>query len=555
MRLRRRGERDPDPLAAKPGEAVWLLGRIHGDSHVAAALHGVAVSGELAVETRTNAAVALGRNSDRDGAIAILRSLPEDHTPPAARVRIAEAIIALAPDATDAAEDVLRTMSTRAGSPGPAVRAAELMAEFGHPEQAVDLAWSVINDNDGAYPAQTSSAVRIILRRQGADGAAALLHVAASQLSMGRPLLRWILIELADWGARDQVIEFCRKALADPRTISWQWSSVAGGWAFAAGPSAVTEIVRILDERGRPYEEAVGEVALRLLETGHLDEAFEIAMGLLQSGEKRSGYSHAAWIALAAAPSNRLPEVLPLIDESTVSDDYKGQRLLDELIRLGETGRALSMAAALALGTHGLIRRAGPGVWKVLRTSTESEALAEELARAAVDERTSGKVPLIEALLELGDARRAAEMAREVIAGQAVLSDRLARMARVVILGEGLRAADDIVALLRSREEQLKDKHLLKVADCLASLGALAVATRLWIEVLTSLSAPIAESFAPCSSLVQSGQRTLAITTLRDKLNDRNMSVADRARLGALLSWAELRNPQENARAGHDLLR
>jgi hypothetical protein len=194
-------------------------------------------------------------------------------------------------------------------------------------------------------------------------------------------------------------------------------------------------------------------------------------------------------------------------------------------------------------------------VWKVLRASTEPESLAEELARAAAEERTSRKVPVIEALLELGDARRAAEMAREVIAGQAVLRDGLARMARVVILGEGLRAADGIVTLLRSREKQLKDKYLLEVADCLASLGALAVATQLWIEVLTSLSAPIAESFASCSSLVQSGQRTLAITTLRDKLNDGNMSAADRARLGALLSWAELRNPQENARAGHDLLR
>jgi hypothetical protein len=68
--------------------------------------------------------------------------------------------------------------------------------------------------------------------------------------------------------------------------------------------------------------------------------------------------------------------------------------------------------------------------------------------------------------------------------------------------------------------------------------------------LLTSLSAPIAESFASCSSLVQSGQRTLAITTLRDKLNDGNLAAADRARLGALLSWAELRNPQENAHAG-----
>ena len=42
---------------------------------------------------------------------------------------------------------------------------------------------------------------------------------------------------------------------------------------------------------------------------------------------------------------------------------------------------------------------------------------------------------------------------------------------------------------------------------------------------------------------------------LPDKLNDGNLPTADRARLGALLSWAELRNPQENVRAGRDPLR
>jgi len=544
--LRRRGERESDPLTATPGEAFWLLGRIHGDSRVATALRSVAASGELAVEIRTDAAVALGRNSDRDGAIEILRSLPQDHTPPAARVRIAEAIIALNPDATAVAEALLRTMSTRTGSPGPAVRAAELLAEFGQLERAVDLAWSVIADGDRAYPAQTISAIRCILRYQEADGASSLLRVAAGQLRKGRPMLRWILIGLTQWGFSDRVIEFCRQALADPGTIQWQWSSVAGGWAFAAGPSAITEIFCALDERGTPYKEAAGEVSLRLLETGHPDEAFEIAMDLLQSPGERLGYSQAPWIALAAAPPERLPEVLSLIDEVSVSDDYAGQRILDELIRLGETSRAQSRVEALILGRHGLSQRAKPAILKTLRAVGEPEALAEELAQVAAAEKyTTRKVPIIETLLQMGDTRRAAEMAREVIAGRAVSGSYLARMARVLTFSEGLHAADSTVALIRTRQDRLNDKHLLEIADCLASAGALAVATRLWRELLTSLSAPIAQSFASCSSLVQSGQRTLAISALRDKLDDENLPAADRARLGALLSWAELRHPQE----------
>ena len=176
--LRRRGRRDPGLLAAEPGAAFWLLGSIHGDSRVAAVLRSIAASSELAIETRTDAAVALGRSSDGDGAIEILRSLAEDHISPATRVRIAEAIIVLDSDAAGAAEAVLRTITTGTGSHGAAVRAAELLAELGQPEQAVDLAWSVINENDSAYPAQTISAIRIILRYQGADGAAGLLHVA-----------------------------------------------------------------------------------------------------------------------------------------------------------------------------------------------------------------------------------------------------------------------------------------------------------------------------------------------------------------------------------------
>ena len=195
---------------------------------------------------------------------------------------------------------------------------------------------------------------------------------------------------------------------------------------------------------------------------------------------------------------------------------------------------------------------------KALRASGKPQDLAEELARTVAAERsTTRRIPIIEALLDIGDAQHAGEMAREVIANQTVFGGDLARMVRVLILSEGLQAADSIVALLRARQERLEDKHILKVkakhlleiADSLASLGALATSTQLWLELLTSLAAPIVESFASCSSLVQSGQRTLAITTLRNKLNDEKLPAADRARLGALLSSAELRSPLETTAA------
>jgi hypothetical protein len=122
-------------------------------------------------------------------------------------------------------------------------------------------------------------------------------------------------------------------------------------------------------------------------------------------------------------------------------------------MRLGETGRAASRAKALVLADHGLSQLCGSATVKALLANGAPDALAEELARvAAAGKYTSGKIPVIETLLELGDTRRAAEMTHEVIAGRSVFGKDLARMTRVLVLSEGLHAADDIVALLRARK-------------------------------------------------------------------------------------------------------
>jgi hypothetical protein len=176
-------------------------------------------------------------------------------------------------------------------------------------------------------------------------------------------------------------------------------------------------------------------------------------LGLLRSQGERLRYSNAPWIALAAAPSDRLPELLSLIDEIPLSDDYRGQRILDELMRLGETRRAASKAKPLILADRTLSKDRGSATVKVLVATSAPETLAEEVARlAAGSKHTNRKVPLIETLMQLGDTRRAAEMAHGVIAGQAVFGNQLVRMTRVLILSDGLHAADGIIALLRARE-------------------------------------------------------------------------------------------------------
>jgi hypothetical protein len=54
-------------------------------------------------------------------------------------------------------------------------------------------------------------------------------------------------------------------------------------------------------------------------------------------------------------------------------------------------------------------------------------------------------------------------------------------------------------SLFSGQEKWLKDKYLLEVADCLATVGALAAGTQLWLELVTSSSVPIAESFESCT--------------------------------------------------------
>lgn len=541
--IRRAGRSGLDPQAAGPGEAFRILGGICRDAHVASCLRSVVSSAELALTTRADAAVALGRSTNLDAAITILRELADGEASAEARVRIAQGVLALDPTATEPAGTVLHAISADASDSATALQTAQLMLTTGCPEDAVRFAWSVVN-NSSSTALQLDTAVQIILRHQAADAVDSLLHAAGGLLNKGWPSLRWILVELVKFGAGARVADFCAQAFLSPATIRWQMPIVAAAWAMAAGPAATEQILDALDQRNARDADILDEMALRLFETGYPDDAFEIAMIILESDSDHPSRYSSPWIALSAAPADRVPEVLALIDQIPASDDNTGMYLLDNLVQRGETRRATARAMSTIISDNGYSWERISAALRILRSTGDLEHLANEIAgQIDTESYTRKNESLIEAVSELGAVDFAGNLARQLISDNRNVSGYEERMARILLLSDGLKSADEIVSLVRERSRFWSDRDSLKLADILASLGALAAATKLWTEVLLDVSASIALRFEACSSLVQSGQSS-ATTGLSDRLDAGDVPTSEKARAGALHSWTALCDPR-----------
>lgn len=533
------GRSGADPQGTAPGEAFWVLGGIYRDEQVSARLQSVIAADELAVETRIDAALALGRCTDIDAAISILRELAVSGISAEARVLITDGILALDPDAAEIAVTILSTVRTEYSDVATTARAAQLQARIGHIEDAVRLAWSIVNE-DGAYPAQLLTALPIILRHQQASAVDALLGIADGLLDKARPALRWILVELVRFGAEDRVAVFCAHALADARLIRWQMPIVAGAWAMAAGPTAIPQILDSLNQRNARDSEILCEMALRLFEAGYPDEAFEISMDILQDETQHLDHSSAPWIALSTAPPDRVSDVLSLIDQIPVSTAYSSTRLLEGLVQVGQNRRATTRAILLILGDLGHSWNDLSAALKVLKSAGDPASIATELAEhIQIGSYRSNDLAVTEAILELGDINRATDLAHAILEASN-FPDKEVRVARILLISGGIKDADDVVGTIREKARFWRERDSLKLADCLASLGALSAATKLWTELLLDASSSIAVRFEACASLLHSAQRDLIVKEFDDKIRTQSLAVSERARIGALHAWAML---------------
>ncbi len=545
--------RKVEAASTEPDEVFWTLGRIRGDSFTIRRLREVATRSELSGKTRALAALALGRAASPDEGVATLEAVAEENFEPSVLALIAELMISLQPESPERACTVLEEISFDPSdwelSP-IAVRTADLLMRIGRARQACNIAWPIVKASQ-AYPRETLAAVRIILAVDGPGAVTELLKVAHRWVSTGRSSVRWILVELVDFGAREAVVRFCAQEFSSDHMIPWQFSSVAGAWVMAAGPSAVGELSKFLGDRGSAEAEAYLEVALRLMETGYPAESFRIAIDILKSPEeaKSDGWM-AAHICLTTSSPETLPEVLALIDNlaHAHASDSSYRAVMERLEQLGDTDRATRMARSLLEGNQFNDARAISSALRILKASSNLPSLIENLVHQAEHtESGSQRARLVEVVAELGGLDWAAEEARKILTDSLFwVGDEISRAIKVLILSEGSKATLGVLALMKQRNHRTLRQSLrtfVTVGDTLAILGGLRVSREIWLDQLTDLSLTLTMNFRSCSLLVQSGNREMAISALREALTGTRISASDHARLGALLSWAILRDP------------
>jgi hypothetical protein len=541
-----------DAAVPGPAEVLWTLGRICGDQSVIERLQDIAARTELAADIRIHAAVALGRAASTDNAVTLIQEISKSTKNPSDRLMAAELVLFLKPEAVHVADTILEGLEGLVDKPEARIRAAELLVRVGQHGRAVDLAWLVLREAD-CLPRSAIAAVRIVLDNMGDTAVAGLLEIADRLTAMARPTLRWILIELVAYGARDLVIKFCRNAFIGSRIIPWQFSCVAGGWVMAAGPSALKEVYKFLERREgteAASTEAAGEVALRLFEAGHQAEAFNVSMEILRSpqGPHYNDWE-AAWIGISTAQDEDLPSILEMIDQLQPSTGWGYQKVIDKLVQLGESARAVGLSiASVDASSYKSISGSDVSI-RALQSADGKSAVIEDLVRRVSEERlANNRVSLIETLMEVGALTEASSLARRMITESQFHGRReLGRVIRVLVLCEGTQFAPEILSLIKEYPDRYAKQHirdLSAVADALSRIGGLTVSKDIWLWFIVDETVPFSASFEACASLVQSGNREQAIRALRNALEgEGRLSSEGRSRLGALLAWAVLRNP------------
>lgn len=316
---------------------------------------------------------------------------------------------------------------------------------------------------------------------------------------------------------------------------------------YAAGADVIAEISELLHARDTEFSRVSQEIALRLFETGYHDQAFQIAIRIAEDESRKYPDYTAAWICLSVADPGRLPAVLEVVDRLPKRTGEEGARIMRRLVEIGETVRAREWAWAISSQSHHTDHQIVSEALKVLLLDTDPLTLAEEIGQLNEQENLAGgKIAAVELAVKLGDRERAAAMVRRFfIESGHGFGDDPGKMVRLLIQCEGLKASEEALTFIRAMPKPWRSERVvIGAANQLSLVGALPAATSLWQELLTDLSASITASFQACSAMVQSGQRDLALTTLRTALTQDGISPANRARLSALTSWVLARDPE-----------
>ena len=298
--------------------------------------------------------------------------------------------------------------------------------------------------------------------------------------------------------------------------------------------------------RDTEFSRVSQEIALRLFETGYHDQAFRIAIRIQKTRAENIPVCGSLDLLVSGGPWPTAA-VLEVVDRLPKRTGEEGAPIMRRLVEIGETVRAREWAWAISSQSHHTDHQIVSEALKVLLLDTDPLTLAEEIGQLNEQENLAGgKIAAVELAVKLGDRERAAAMVRRFfIESGHGFGDDPGKMVRLLIQCEGLKASEEALTFIRAMPKPWRSERVvIGAANQLSLVGALPAATSLWQELLTDLSASITASFQACSAMVQSGQRDLALTTLRTALTQDGISPANRARLSALTSWVLARDPE-----------
>ncbi|NUT48988.1 MAG: hypothetical protein HOV94_17020 [Saccharothrix sp.] len=377
--------------------------------------------------------------------------------------------------------------------------------------------------------AEFGNAVSAVLSAIAADGVPTVLAAVeakpAEYLTTTAQLLQDALLH-------ESAADVARRVLVDPHVAEAQFFRVA---FVLVRCNAVTELLRIVNERPRLGVQYTSQLVAALSGTKNLPAVRELARSVLVDP------SADRWHFATAVHALIDPE-----DPTTATAIHEAARA---------RGSEHQVAAVVALCGAGFVEGSQELIKDLLDGSADLDLLAElaadlvgyrkvELADellAVVTERVLDcggyyQHRVVGALIERRRMREAVAVARRATTANLESRFWLDNLIQEWIRAGGVASADDIVDVALTRDVQASRR--LEIASELARAGLLRSAVAVWLHVVRHHGEAVDQGLLAASWLIKSGHREDVLAVLDRALADERVSEPVAGRLRALRAWA-----------------
>ncbi|SMD20922.1 NACHT domain-containing protein [Kibdelosporangium aridum] len=520
-------------------EAFVVLAELTGNEVAAENLRHIFECAELRVITRVEAAIAFGRVVGPQQALPFLSQLAKEGDV-WELLRVATGLNELFPDDSSHAaglllllcDDLPHSVTARA------VLASGLMA-VNENNRAIDVARSVITDPQPAVEV-LAGACETWLTAAGNMAAHEIVEAVTSRPDFGSWNPTPLVSALLKLGCRDEAVALARRAVIDDQRLAANLDDAAEAWLTAAGDQVVDEILIIVASREvDPWARA--RLSKVIAKTGRHDVVADFALQVLRDPRSDStDQAIAAEAVVATGPADAVRDVVTLLEARAGTSLWDRAVLAETLAELGESRRSVELAQTIVAApeSDGVDLAVAVRAWFAAQGNG---ALGNVLAALAKRPRLSvaERAALLTTLATRGGDRQAAAWAWEILGDSTATRDHAQEAIECLLSTVGLEAASNILNLVQQNQTA---QSLHAIANTLAECGALAEATHLWQEVVVERATAMRTRLAAAESLVDSGNKMLAIESLQ-QARVRNNDRTERRRLQQLLAWVTLSNP------------